>query len=87
MLELLTRSAISEGVDVLVTITIPCPYITSPTFKLALIKSPSPLSVKVPIFGSNIDSVPGFMYSPNRFEGIEKVAICSPDPVGKNLLA
>ena len=27
------------------------------------------------------------MYSPNRFEGIEKVAICSPDPVGKNLLA
>jgi hypothetical protein len=27
--------------------------------------------------------VPGFRYSPNKFEGIEITPIFSPDPVGK----
>jgi hypothetical protein len=31
--------------------------------------------------------LPGWVYSPYKFEGIEITAICSFDPVGKYLLA
>ena len=71
-------------------IIIPCWYIISPTFKDPANKAPSPSSVIVPDVEEpeySILKVFGFIYSPNKLEGIEITPISLFEPVGKNLLA